>query len=94
MSQNYDFYLLGVRMHILDNSAALRILASTWFIFAIVIYTTYTTNLISMLAVPDNSLPINVSFFYETMTQLIRAQYTRKPEKSRLFISSQRMQIG
>ena len=64
--EKFEFSLAGVRMHILDNSTALRILASTWFIFAIVIYTTYTTNLISMLAVPDNSLPINVSFFYKT----------------------------
>ncbi len=36
---------------------------ASWMAFVLVVYTTYAGNLNSMLAVPDSSLPINVSFY-------------------------------
>ena len=51
----------GVSFGILDAAVSLRTFAALWLLFAIVVDVTYTSNLMSMLAVPDNSLPINVS---------------------------------
>lgn len=51
---------------LLDGAVSLRSFASLWLLFCIIIDVTYTSNLISMLAVPDNSLPINVSISMAT----------------------------
>ncbi len=44
------------------SAGFLRFLMTTWMLFALIVYATYAGNLISMLAVPDTSLPINVSY--------------------------------